>query len=355
MTTLRSSFLRVLAAVAVALGLLVAVLPIAASADDLSWTVRTASNDYGKSRTSFAYAIDPGGSAKDGLVVANHGKEPLELGIYSSDGYTTSTGQLDLLTTDRQSIGIGAWVHASVAQITIAPGKEKTVGFTVSVPENASPGDYAGGIVTSLSSVNSAGITVERRLGIRITLRVGGELKPALAVEAVHVSWSGGLNPFAGGDATVAYTLHNTGNAIVGAQPSATLTGPFGWFATTANAAEAPPKLLPGESWTQTIQVPGVAASFLVFATLSVVPLVYDPSGSTSPLDPVTGSGMGLALPWMLLLLVVLAAGAVVAGWYLRKQRLAREEARVQEAVAAALAAAQTSSSEETAGTVSGS
>lgn len=340
MTTLRPFLLRALTIAAATLGTLLAALPLPAAADDVSWTVRTAANDFGSSRTSFSYAVDPGGNAKDAFVIANHGTAPLQLGVYAADGYTTSAGQLDLLTRDQQSAAVGAWVHADVDQVTVAPGKEKTVGFSVDVPANASPGDYVGGVVTTLSSTSSSGVNVDRRLGIRIGLRVGGELTPALGVEQVSVSWAGGLNPFAGGDATVSFTLHNTGNAVLGAQPSATVSGPFGWFATTATAADAPPKLLPGESWTQTVRLPAVAATFVVFANATVVPLVIDASGSTTPLEPVGGSAMGLALPWMALLLLALAAAVVTAWWLLRQRRQKRTEARVQEAVREALESA---------------
>ncbi len=70
----------------------------------------------------------------------------------------------------------------------IQPGKTAQVPFKVSVPENATPGDYVGGILTTLTQADQAeGINVDRRLGIRIKLRVGGELKPNLAIENLHV------------------------------------------------------------------------------------------------------------------------------------------------------------------------
>jgi hypothetical protein len=340
MTTLRPSLLRVLATGLAALGVLLAAVPLPASADDVTWSVRTASNQFGSNRTSFSYAVDPGGSVKDGLVVANRSTQPLELGIYAADGYTTDAGQLDLLTADKASSGIGAWVRTDAATVTIAPGKEQSVGFSISVPANASPGDYVGGVVTTLSSATASGISVDRRLGIRIALRVGGELAPALGVEGVGVAFSGGWNPFAAGDADVTFTLHNTGNAVLSAQPSATVSGPFGWFATSATAADAPPALLPGESWTQTVHVPAVAATFVVFARATVVPLVVDASGSTTPLEAASGSASGAAIPWTALLLVVLAACVVAAVVVLRRRAKARAEARVQEAVRTALASA---------------
>ena len=50
------------------------------------------------------------------MVVANRGPAPLTLSVYAADGFTTDAGQLDLLTRDKKSIAIGAWVKAERRQ-----------------------------------------------------------------------------------------------------------------------------------------------------------------------------------------------------------------------------------------------
>jgi hypothetical protein len=314
-----------------------------AAGDDVTWTVRTASNGFGADRTTYGYTVDPGSTVEDGLVIANHGDTPLDLSVYTADGYTTDAGQFDLLVAGAESVGVGAWVSAPDGTVTIPAGKTVTVPFTVSIPDNATPGDYAGGIVTSLGAQDdTAGISVDRRLGIRIALRVGGAITPGLAIEDQHIEWGGGFDPLGSGDATLTYTLHNTGNAILSARQSATASGPFGWFAVHAAEVPAPPQLLPGESWTVSVPVRDVPAVFWLAGTATVVPLVTDASGSTTPLDAVTATAIGAAVPWILLIAVLVVAALVVGALWLRRRRLAaaqaREEARVQEAVAQALA-----------------
>ncbi|MFF7898345.1 WxL protein peptidoglycan domain-containing protein [Streptomyces sp. NPDC088817] len=321
--------------------------PAAADGGDVTWTVRTAPNTYGADRSSFGYAVNPGGRVEDAMVVSNRGKSPLTLAVYAADGFTTDTGQLDLLTKDKKSVGVGAWVHADRASVVLKPGKSVKVPFTVTVPDNATPGDYVGGVLTSLRQSDEAeGINVDRRLGIRVKLRVSGDLRPALAVENLRVDYSGSANPFTTGDATVTYTVHNTGNAVLSARQSVSVSGPFGWLSAEAGRIPSPPELLPGESWKMKVPVHDVAPGVVLTATATLTPLLTDASGSTTALDPVTGTAHGWAVPWTLLLLLVLviaiAVGAVVRARRVRARRKLREDARVRDAVEQALREKQT-------------
>uniref|UniRef100_A0AAU3GUC7 DUF916 domain-containing protein n=1 Tax=Streptomyces sp. NBC_01401 TaxID=2903854 RepID=A0AAU3GUC7_9ACTN len=313
-----------------------------AAEGDVTWTVRTAANDYGEDRSSFSYAVNPGGEAEDALVVANHGTEPLSLAVYAADGFTTEKGQLDLLTEGKKSSSVGSWVQAGKKSVRIAAGKSAEIPFTVKVPRNATPGDYVGGILTSLKQSDDAeGIAVDRRLGIRIKLRVSGALRPELAVEDMHVDYRGSANPFAQGDATVTYDLHNTGNALLSGKQKVTLTGPFGTLSTDAGTLDAPPELLPGEHWKVKVPVHDVTPAFRLTATVAVTPLITDAAGSTTALDPVRTTGHGWAVPWTLLLIVILVLGGGAAAFVLvrraRAKRARQEEERVREAVAQAL------------------
>ncbi|MFJ2304274.1 WxL protein peptidoglycan domain-containing protein [Streptomyces sp. NPDC087787] len=316
--------------------------PAAADGGDVTWTVRTAPNSYGADRSSFSYAVNPGGRVEDAMVVSNRGKSPLTLAVYAADGFTTDTGQLDLLTKDKKSVGIGAWVHADRTSVVLKPGKSVKVPFTVTVPGDATPGDYVGGVLTSLRQSDEAeGINVDRRLGIRVKLRVSGDLRPALAVENLRVDHSGSANPFATGDATVTYTIHNTGNAVLSARQAVSVSGPFGWLRAEANRITSPPELLPGESWKVKMPVHGVVPGVVLTATAALTPLLTDASGSTTALDPVTATAHGWAVPWtlllLLLLLIAVAVGAVVRTRRGRARRKLREDARVRDAVEQAL------------------
>ncbi|GAA2612925.1 WxL protein peptidoglycan domain-containing protein [Paractinoplanes durhamensis] len=313
--------------------------PAHAAGGDVTWTVRTASNSYGDDRSSYSYAINPGSTIKDAMVVANRGKDPLNLAVYTADGFTTEAGQLDLRTRDTKALAIGAWAKPTGATIAVAPGRTVQVPFAVTVPANATPGDYVGGILTSLTQASSTEtINVERRLGIRIKLRVGGDLAPALSVEGLAVDWNGSANPIADGDATVSYTIHNTGNASLSADQAVRIEGAFGMFHADAAKIAAPPELLPGESWKVSVPVHGVAAAVDLTATVTLTPKITDASGTTTSLPAVTESTHFRAVSWTLILLIVLAIALIVVAVLLRRRNRARRRAREDDRVAKAVA-----------------
>ena len=340
-----TSLTPVIAALLASIGLLVVASPsVAATADegDVSWGVRTAANDQGTDRQNFGYEIDPGTTVDDAFVISNHDVLPIDLALYGADGFTTEAGQLDVVTQDTESVALGAWIDFAADAVTVPAGESVEVPFTVTVPANAEPGDYAGAVITSLGQPSQEqGLSVDRRLGIRVHLRVGGELAPALTVADMKVDYSGTFNPFGSGDATVSYTLENTGNARLTAGQSVSIAGAFGMLPAEANDVAVAPELLPGESWQVTTRIPGVVPTFWLSAdTVVTLESAGNETGDAS-IAPVHASATTWAVPWALLVLLLVVA-AVVVGTVLvlrrvRRIRRSREDARVDEAVQQAL------------------
>ncbi len=291
--------------------------PVAAQ-DEVPWTVTAAANDFGADRENFSYTADAGERIDDGLTIANHGTSPLELAVYGADAFTTGTGQLDLLAKTKPSTGVGTWVHPSADHLTVQPGQTTEVPFIVTIPADAKAGDHLGGILTSLTQGD-----VERRVGLRIRLRVGGDLRPGLSVENLDTQYSGTANPFGTGDATLSYTIRNTGNAIVTARQSATVSGPFGSWQVQTQPLPDSPQLLPGETWQVTTPVHGVTPALYLAATVTLVPLLTDAAGSTAPLPAADTAAHSWAVPWTLVTIIVVLAGLVFVEVVRRRRRRA--------------------------------
>ncbi|MEU0462983.1 DUF916 domain-containing protein [Amycolatopsis sp. NPDC006131] len=309
--------LRAAAAAAAALfAVLTGAVPAAAQ-DDVPWSVATADGEFGSDRVNYNYTLDPGEQLTDGLVVTNNGSAPLELAVYAADAFTTAQGKLDLLTRDTASTGVGAWVSPATGSVTVQPGQTSEVPFTLAVPAGATPGDRMGGIVTSLVQDG-----VERRVGIRIRLRVGGALAPGVLAEDVRVDYSGG-------DAVLTYTVHNTGNAIVAVRQSASVSGPFGSWSRAADPVADTPSLLPGEKWPVSVPVHGVVPAVWLTGSVTLTPLLTDAAGSTAVLPAVTTTGNGWAVPWVPLVIVL--CGLVVVVFLVRRRTRNRKAAPREE------------------------
>ncbi|MGO4258243.1 WxL protein peptidoglycan domain-containing protein [Marmoricola sp. RAF53] len=310
------------------------------SADSVSWTVRTALSKYGSGRPKFTYTIKPGEQVTDGIDIANEGRRKITLKVYAADGFTTGSGGYDVLTPDKASKGVGAWVKPAVTHVTIAPGKQVQIPFTMTVPSNATPGDHLGGIVTVLDQrdASGTGTVVHRRVGLRIESHVSGEVRSRLEVDDLKVDYDG-HNPFGTGDATVRYTVRNTGNTALGGLQKVKVAGGLGLSAQTVTLARLP-NLLPGESWQAKASVDDVRAMLWVSATVTVTPLVTDAAGSTSTLEPVETSSRAVVSAWSVVLLVGFLVALALLAWLLVvvvKRTRRRSRAKVDAKVAAAV------------------
>lgn len=334
---------RALAGLGLGLALALPAAQVAAAepGDDLVWGVRTGTTAQGEGRENYAYTMLPGTTLEDSIVITNHDDAPLELDVYAADAFTTPTGQLDVLKAGETSRDVGTWVALREPHVSIPAGGAVEVPFTVEVPANATPGDHAGGIVTSLPQPEAgSGITVDRRLGVRMQIRVDGELAPALAVEDLHVGFEPTANPFGRSGATVTYTVHNTGNVRLSASQTVALHGPGG-LDRVELTPDAVPELLPGESWPVSVHADVALPLLRLQADVTLDPA--PPAGLTGDPDPFTVTTSTLAVPWAQLALLLLVASATVVVVRLRRRALRRrreaEDARVRAAVEAALAA----------------
>jgi hypothetical protein len=253
----------------------------------------------------------------------------LVLGVYASDAFNTPEGGIDLLAADGEPTGVGRWTIPEEPSITVPAGGSVTVPFSVAVPEDAEPGDHVGGIVTSLtvSEPDARGnrIDVERRLGSRIYVRVGGGVEPALTFTQLEVDHHASPNPFAPGSLTVRYSVENTGNVRLRATRLVRVSPTVG-STRTAEAADMP-ELLPGNSYEFTQDVPNVWPGLATDVEVELAP--YASNGEQ--LDPPASAAIArtevalwpipqaLALALLVLLLVVAAV--------LRRRRTTRPTA----------------------------
>ncbi|MEV5876176.1 DUF916 domain-containing protein [Streptomyces sp. NPDC052101] len=289
----------------------------AQAADNGSWSVYPVASKIA-ARPYFYLSADPGQTLTDQVAVQNKTAEPLTFRLYAADAYNTARdGGFAVRTLKERMRGIGAWAKPAKARISVPAHRTVTVPFTLRVPAGAEPGDHPGAIVALDEHVDPGSgrlaLGVQRAVGARVYLRVGGPALPALSVGQVHISHHQPLIPGLGaGTATVSYTLSNTGNVTLDPKVELRVRGLFGRTLLDRELTRVPSELLPGQRVRLTETWHGAPQLDRGDVTLT----------ATAPGTRQSASASFLALPWLVVALVSVAG--VAAGVLLVRARRGR-------------------------------
>jgi hypothetical protein len=268
-----------------------------------SWALAPAGSDdptEAGNRPSLSYVADAGTVIEDAVTLYNYGNAQLTFRVYGTDAFTNDAGQFDLVAGTEEPIDVGLWVTVAQEYITVDPGSQATIPITITIPDDAGPGDHTGAVLASndASSTSPDGKTVllDRRTGSRLFVRVNGPLTPELAVENLSTTYSPALNPLAG-SATVTYTVVNRGNVRLGGSSAVSVAGPFGLGKQELPAVEFP-ELLPGGSIDVTAELTDVPAFGVAVTKVGLEADVAEGTDVTAP----SRNGYTFALPIAVLL-----------------------------------------------------
>ncbi|QDB79723.1 DUF916 domain-containing protein [Georgenia wutianyii] len=305
--------------------------------EEVTWGVKTADNAHGEARANYQYELTPGQTLDDAIVVTNYSERELTVAVYAADGFLNESAQLDLLPAGTPSEHVGAWVTLAADEVTIGAGEAVEIDFRLTVPPNVTPGDYAGGIVTSLGPADAGdGLKVDRRLGARLHLRVEGELEPSLGISDVEVEHSGSWLPWEAGVATVTFTLENTGNVRLSGRHTVSFSGLLGLGGRSSVVVDLE-EMLPGTSFQRTVELEGV---WPLVRTTGAVMAEGAPVG-VERLMPLARAEFAVwTPPWSVTLGLAALAGLVVLSRLRARARRRAEDRRVAAAVAEAVAGA---------------
>jgi hypothetical protein len=298
------------------------------------------------SRPYLSYSLAPGATQTDSVTLWNYGNSQLTFHVYSPDAFNNIDGAFALQDGKKPARDAGAWVKLERNYVTLPPGTKTDIAVTMTVPQNASPGDHTAAIVASNQTPGSTAegkhVLIDRRTGSRLYVRVTGPVNPAIAVENMSSVYHPALNPL-DGKLDVTYTVRNTGNVRLGAHQKIEVHDLFGSVASRAScptltadagakaraAAKTAaadhcvpdlPELLPGNAVTRSAEFTGVAATVRVTGEVTLVPFAAPgATGAKLPKLSATSASKGAwAIPWALVVLLVLL-GAVI--WFARRRR----------------------------------
>ncbi len=352
--SVRARVLRALCGIALALAA-VAASATAASAAEAADTIGVATRPAGEDgrpdgRTRFSYAVDPGQSVTDRVLVGNTGSVRQDFTVYATDAFNGEDGTFSLLATAEEPTAVGAWMRfdngESRIQFSLAPDEVRLLTFTLQLPPEATPGDHVGGLVASVLEEGQQ-VSLDRRVATPIYARVSGDLQPRLNLASFDASYQGDWwNPF-GGTVHVRYGVDNPGNVALAANVT---VGTNTWFGIPAapEQGDSIPVLLPGNSATYEFDVRGVGQWLYLNPHVMLSPFVDSPDATLQlPVSPVTRDAVAFAVPWLALVLVASTGVGVPLLRWRRRRDEARTRAWIEftEQQAAAAAAEKVSAS----------
>jgi WxL Interacting Protein, peptidoglycan binding domain len=264
-------------------------------------------------RVDLAYDAVPGTTIDDAVTLYNYSNVTLNFRVYATDAFNNDAGEFDILPGSEEPTDVGSWVALAQENITVVPCSQATIPLTITIPVDASPGDHAGAVVASSETSGSNGegqaVTVDRRTGTRMFVRVAGPVVAALAIEDVTTDYRPSANPF-DGTAKVSYRIVNRGNVRQGGIHSVTVSGPLGLFEKRSAPSELA-ELLPGQSLSVTTELDGVPALGWVSTRVDL-----EPDGDAAPVSR-TNTTVALPITFLLLLVVVILG---VLAWRARRR-----------------------------------
>lgn len=268
----------------------------------------------------FQAALSPGESTVFKAVVQNKTPRQVTVQIYPVDALITPQGSFALQGREAARTGLSKWLSIPVTSLTLPAASQQIVDVALTVPADAEPGDFAGGIVieqppregTSAAVGNQTAVqfNVVERVGVRVYLDVKGA--------AVRTMSVGSLTFERDRSGSLVFRLPVRNEGTVRFSPDATLK-----IGGTSLAFTSPETLLPGTVVTLTATWDSPPA----FMRGEAVATVHDGVGTQTRAVSVT------LIPWKIAGAGLVAAVILIAAivWLVRFVRRARRALKLVE------------------------
>ncbi len=168
-----------------------------------------------RTRSIFVHTLNLGQSVDEGVRIINSSNTTQSANVYAVDATVTSTGSLTCKQQVEGKKDVGSWVKLNQESITLTPGTDQIIPFTITAPSKADVGEHNGCIVIEPVSADVAageggGIRIRTRSAIRVAVTIPGDLKKELTFAKFNVHPDKGNYFYDVG-------LKNTGNVSIDA------------------------------------------------------------------------------------------------------------------------------------------
>jgi len=193
-------------------------------------------------RGYFVFHLRPGAVHRARVEVLNADATPITLWVDGVDGLTGVTSGVVYANRGVRARGAGTWITPDFTKLTLAPHSRRSLGFAVTVPASATPGDHVGGIAfQDANPVTSGGrfqITEIVRAVVGVEVKIPGPASQQLLVGSLTLGTLPGTSMPA-----VTVPLTDSGRLLCKPRLIVTVDGPSG----VESQTRALDTLLPGD------------------------------------------------------------------------------------------------------------
>lgn len=140
----------------------------------------------------FIYDAVPGQVIQDEALVVNQGTEAGTARIYPVDATTGQTSGTVFLSEAAPRTGIGGWTTVSETEVTLQPGEQRVIPFTVTIPQDVRAGQHVGGLVVEDTELRTGAqegalqVQIQNRTAVAIQVNLPGPVIEQLTVTGVR-------------------------------------------------------------------------------------------------------------------------------------------------------------------------
>ncbi len=187
----------------------------------------------GGDRRQFNFELKPGETKQDSIVIENNNPQPLTLLLYGADSTHSNQGSFALVNRTATQRTVGKWVAFKDSTITLQGGEKREIPFTMTMPDQVTPGNYAGGIAAETTTVQNdstskgkgntgAGVVISSRLVVKLFVSVPGQ-------KNVDYNWDDYAHVVTPNDKQrFTLSFSNNGNAAITVEPKIEINNFFG-------------------------------------------------------------------------------------------------------------------------------
>lgn len=151
-----------------------------------------------ETQSYFVLDLVAGAGLRNEVRVANTGPAAGTVRLYTVDATTGQNSGAVYAGRDSAPQDTGAWVTLDETELTLGPGEERLVGFSVRAPEGTRPGEHLGGIAAEgvTPSVANAGagvqITMQTRTVVGVLVNIPGPRVDKVVIENIQAETRAG-------------------------------------------------------------------------------------------------------------------------------------------------------------------